>query len=118
MRTSRVVALALFVGILFVGQEVLTDLASGKSISVIGDVKVVLVFWVVWAFLTPAVLAALRRWPLDTKPAYRPFLAHTVVATILAAVQAVFTVVLRSLMYYLRGGVSVTEASDCPPNRS
>jgi two-component system LytT family sensor kinase len=104
------VGLALVVGILFVGQEVLTDLASGKSISVVNDVKVVLVFWVVWAFLTPAVLAALRRWPLDSKPIYRPLLAHAVVATILAAVQAVFTAVLRSLMYYLRGAGSLTEA--------
>jgi len=104
------VALALVVGILFVAQEVLTDLASGKSISVVSDVKVVLVFWVVWAFLTPAVLAALRTWPLDAKPVYRPLLAHGVVAAILAAVQAIFTVVLRSLMYYLRGGVSAREA--------
>lgn len=112
MRTSRVVALALVVGIFFVSQEVLTDLASGqsKSISVVGDVKVVLVFWVVWAFLTPAVLAGLRRWPLDGRPFYRPLLAHTVIATILAAVQAIFTAVLRSLLYYLRGGVSASEA--------
>jgi two-component system, LytTR family, sensor kinase len=104
------VALALVVGTFFVTQELLTQLASGEPISVIGDVKVVLVFWLVWAFLTPAVLAALRRWPLDAKPVYRPLLAHSVVATILAAVQAIFTVVLRSLMYYLRGGVSAREA--------
>jgi two-component system LytT family sensor kinase len=104
------VALALVIGIFFVAQEVLTDLASGKSTSVVNDVKVVLVFWVVWAFLTPAVLAALRRWPLDAKPVYRPLLAHVVVATILAAVQAILTVALRSLVFYLSGGVSASEA--------
>lgn len=110
MRTSRVVALALVVGTLFVTQELLTQLASGEPISVIGDLKVVLVFWVVWALLTPAVLAALRRWPLDARPAYRSLLIHVVVATILAAVQSLITIGLRSLLFYLRGGVGAREA--------
>jgi hypothetical protein len=60
------------VGAFFVTQEVLTDPAAGKSVSVANDVAVVLVFWVAWAFLTPAVLLAIRRWPLDAKPISRP----------------------------------------------
>src|SRR3954470_19613102 len=105
MRTSRVVALALVVGIFFVTQEVLTDLAGGKPVSVVSDITVVLVFWVVWAFLTPAVLVAVRCWPLATRPVYLPLVIHAGVAAFLAAAQALITVGLRSVVMYLRGAI-------------
>ncbi|HLB10755.1 MAG TPA: histidine kinase [Gemmatimonadaceae bacterium] len=110
MRTSRVVALALVVGTFFVAQEVLGDLADGKSVNVANDVVVVLFFWVAWAFLTPAVLAAVRRWPLDAKPAYRTLLVHAVVATILAAAQTVITRCLRAVVVVLHGTVGFVDA--------
>lgn len=110
LRTSRVVALALVVGIFVVSQEVLTDLADGRSINLASNVMVVLVFWIVWAFLTPAVLASVRQWPLDAKPVYRPLLAHVVVAIVLASAQAVFTLGLRSVVRYLRDGIGFNEA--------
>lgn len=105
MRTSRVVALALVVGTFFVAQEVLTDLASGKAVNVANDVVVVLRFWVVWALLTPAVLAALRRWPLDARPLYRRLVLHAAVAAVLAAVQSLLTILLLSIASLLTSGV-------------
>jgi hypothetical protein len=89
MRTSRVVALALVVGTFFVAQEALSDLAAGRPFSLANDIEVVLRFWVVWALLTPVVLAAVRRWPPDAKPIYRPIILHTVVAAVLASVQTI-----------------------------
>lgn len=110
MRTSRVVALALVVGTFFVAQEILTDLAAGKRVSVGNDMVVVLLFWAVWAFLTPLVLMAARRWPVDTKPVVRPVLVHTGVATILAAMHYMITLLLRSTALYLSSAVSAREA--------
>jgi two-component system, LytTR family, sensor kinase len=110
MRTSRVVALALIVGTFFVTQEALTDLAGGRRVDVAGDIVVALLFWAVWALLTPLVLAAVRRWPLDAKPVYRPLLVHAAVATLLAAVHHAITIGVRSLARHLSTGVSVREA--------
>jgi two-component system, LytTR family, sensor kinase len=110
MRLSGVVALALVVGTFFVTQEVATDLAAGRPVSVPNDVGVVLRFWAVWAVLTPAVLMAVRRWPLDAKPVYRPVTIHAVVATVLAAVHSLITLGLRVVAPYLRGTVGLLEA--------
>jgi hypothetical protein len=86
MRTSRVVALALLVGTFFVAQEALTDLALGRPLRLADDIEVVLRFWIVWALLTPFLLMALRRWPLDAKPSYVPIVAHLGAAAVLASV--------------------------------
>ena len=110
LRTSRVVALALVVGIFVVAQEVLTDLAHGRSINLAGDVMVVLLFWIAWAFLTPAVLASARRWPLDAKPVYRPLLAHVVVALPWRPCKPSSHSVLRSIVRYLRDGIGFDAA--------
>ena len=110
MRTSRIVALALIVGTFFTAQEVLMDLARGRPELGGQDVVNGLQFWVVWALLTPAVLVAVRRWPLDARPVYRPLLAHAVVAVALASVQNVITIGLRSLALDFRSSVGVKEA--------
>jgi two-component system, LytTR family, sensor kinase len=110
IRTSRVVALALVVGTFFVAQEILTDLAAGRRIRFAQDLVVVLLFWIVWSFLTPLVLMAVRRWPLDARPVYRPLLVHTAVATGLSAVHYTLVVGLRSLGGYLSGNVGIAEA--------
>jgi two-component system, LytTR family, sensor kinase len=88
MRTSRVVSLALLVGTFFVAQEALTDLALGRPLRLENDIEVVLRFWIVWALLTPFVLMALRRWPLDAKPSYVPIVAHVSVGAVLASVHS------------------------------
>jgi hypothetical protein len=109
MRTSRVVALALVVGAFFTAQEDLMDLARGRPGLVVQDVLNGLCFWGAWAVLTPAVLVAVRRWPLDAKPVYRPFLAHAAVSGLLSAVQMVITVGLRALAFHLWDGVGLIE---------
>jgi two-component system, LytTR family, sensor kinase len=110
MRVSRVVALALVVGTFFVTQEILTELANGKPVSVINDIEVVFLFWAAWACLTPAVLAVVRRWPLDVKPTYGTALAHFSAAILLSAAQCAITRSVRVLIVYARGGVDMQEA--------
>ncbi len=109
MRTSRVAALALAVGIFFVAQEALGDMALGRPVSLANDAMVVLVFWAVWGLLTPAVLWALRRWPLDAKPAYRPFIAHLATGTILATAQVLLTFGVRAAWRSLQLGITLRE---------
>jgi hypothetical protein len=110
MRTSRVVALALVVGTFFTAQEVLMDLARGRPELSGQDVLNGLEFWVVWALLTPAVLVAVRWWPLDARPVYRPLLAHAIVAAALASVQNVITIGLRSLALDFQSRIGVKES--------
>jgi two-component system LytT family sensor kinase len=110
MRTSRVVALALAVGTFFVAQEALTDLALGRPLRIASDLEVVLRFWIVWALLTPIVLAAVRRWPLDAKPVYRPIVTHAGVAFVLASVETVITLSLRPIALSLSGTIGFGDA--------
>jgi len=85
LRISRVAGLALVVGVFFTAEEVFMSLAEGHASQIWENVLNGAEFWIVWALLTPAVLFALRRWPLDARPMYRPLLAHVVVALFLAA---------------------------------
>jgi len=110
MRTSRIVALALLVGTFFVAQGALVDLALGKPVRVRNDIGGVLRFWVVWALLTPFVLKALRRWPLDARPAYVPIVAHVSLAAILAPVHSIITLSVYPIASRLFGDLSLGEA--------
>lgn len=110
MRTSRVVALALVVGTFFVAQEALTDLASGRPVRIASDIEVVLRFWVVWGLLTPVVLMAVRRWPLDAKPVYRPVVVHAGVAAVLASAQTAIALSLLPIALDLAGTMGFREA--------
>src|SRR6185503_15204845 len=96
MRTSRVLALALVVGVFFTAQEVFMDLARGRPVDSVQDILNGLVFWIVWAVLTPAVLAAARRWPLDARPGARSLLVHSAISITLAAVHNLITLGLLS----------------------
>jgi two-component system, LytTR family, sensor kinase len=107
MRTSRVVVLALIVGTFFVSQEIVIDLADGKSANVGPRAVIALCFWLAWAPLAPLVRIALRRWPPDAKPLYRPLLAHAAIALCLGAVQAKLSFVLKSVMHWLETGGSL-----------
>jgi len=98
----RLVALALVVGTFFTAQEVFMDLAARRPQAVGADIVNGLQFWVVWAFLTPAVYRAVRTWPLDTKPVHRPVFAHVVVSIALATLHNLIALGLRFLVYYLR----------------
>jgi len=110
MRASRVVVLALLVGAFFVAQEALTELAAGNPVRVVNDIEVVLRFWAVWALLTPFVLMAVRRWPLDATPIYVPIVAHVSVAAILASVQSALNLTVFPVARSLFGAVSFREA--------
>jgi signal transduction histidine kinase len=89
MRTSRIVALSLGVGTFFTAQTILMTLSAGQPINVEWNVVQEFLFWFVWAALSPVVLAALERWPLDAKPVYRPILAHVGVAAVLAPLETI-----------------------------
>lgn len=81
-----IVALALVIGMLFTAQAVLTQLHSGQRVDIAPIVAVALIFWGLWALLTPVILLAVRRWPLDTKPVYRPILLHAAISIVMAVV--------------------------------
>ena len=89
MRASRIVALSLGIGTFFTAQTVLMQLSSGYPLDIEWSVLQELLFWFVWAALSPVVLAALKRWPLDAKPVYRPVLAHVLVAAVLAPLETI-----------------------------
>jgi two-component system LytT family sensor kinase len=89
MRASRIVALSLGIGTFFTAQTVLMALSTGRPLDVEWSVLQELLFWCVWAALAPVVLAALRRWPLDATPRYRPILAHVLVAAVLAPFETI-----------------------------
>src|SRR5689334_13995612 len=101
MRISRIVALALAVGTLFTAQAVLTQLHTGRAADVGPTVVAALIFWGLWALLTPVILLAVRRWPLDTKPIYRPILLHVTISIVMAVVQTMLALGLRSFVLYL-----------------
>ena len=103
-------ALALLVGTFFVAQEALTDLALGRPLRLANDIEVVLRFWVVWALLTPFVLMAVRRWPLDAQPTYVPVIAHVGVAAVLASVHTIMTLSVWPIARSLAGAVSLPTA--------
>jgi LytS/YehU family sensor histidine kinase len=103
MRTSRVVALSLVVGTFFTAQTVLMTLASGRPIDFQQDVVQELLYWGVWAFLTPVVLAAIHRWPLDAKPVAGHLAAHAVMSAVLAPTQTIIAFGLRPLALWLSG---------------
>ena len=84
MRISRVVGLALIVGVFFTAEEVLMHLAGGRTGLALGDVVDGAIFWLVWALLTPFAVAAIRRWPLDARPLALPLITNLVAALALA----------------------------------
>jgi two-component system LytT family sensor kinase len=99
LRTSRVVALALLVGTLFTAQAILIDVAAGRTVKLGQRIWIALLFWVVWALLTPVVLAALRRWP-------RSLAVHLGIAPLLSALQTTITLVAHAVSAheaYLQG---------------
>jgi signal transduction histidine kinase len=89
---------------------VLTQLHSGGPVDIWPIVFAALLFWGLWALLTPVILLFLRRWPLDTKPIYRPILLHAAISFVMAVVQMMLTLGLRSFALYLFGLVGSREA--------
>jgi two-component system, LytTR family, sensor kinase len=106
----RVVLLAFVVGALFTAEAILTDLAAGHAVNLPTQLGVALLFWAVWAFLTPVVLAILRRRPLDAGPEARALAIHATVSLLLPWVPTFATLGLDSLFLYLTGAVNARQA--------
>src|SRR5262245_20286963 len=94
---SRVIALALAVGVFFTAEEALMDLAGRRSQLVMRDVVNGAVYWAVWAAFTPVALAAIYRWPLggEGKSIARPVVANLIAALVLAATHNVISYVVQ-----------------------
>jgi two-component system, LytTR family, sensor kinase len=105
IRITRIVALALVVGTLFTAQAVLTQLHTGRLGDVAPTVFAAMLFWGLWALLTPVVLLAVRHWSLDTTPIYRPILVHITISIVMAVVQTVLALGVRSFALYLSGSL-------------
>src|SRR5262245_1371167 len=110
MRITRIVALALVVGTLFTGQTVLTQLHTGRPVDAGPTLVAALLFWGLWALLTPVVLFAARRWSLDTTPIYRPFLLPGHISIVMAVVQTMLALGVGSFALYLSGSLGSHEA--------
>jgi two-component system LytT family sensor kinase len=103
MRITRIVTLALVVGTLFTGQAVLTQLHSGRPVDLGPTVIAAVLFWGLWALLTPVVVLAVRRWPLDTKPIYLPILLHATISIVIAVFQTALALGVMSFALYVFG---------------
>jgi len=103
MRITPIVALVLLVGTLITAQLVLTQLHSGQPVDIGQTVIAALLFWGLWALLTPVVVLAVRRWPLDTKPIYRPILLHATISIVIAVFQTALALGVMSFALYLSG---------------
>jgi hypothetical protein len=75
LRASRVVVLALVIGVFFTSQAAFMGLAAGRSIDRWTLLQETM-YWLAWALFAPLIVAAARRWPLDAKPIRAPIVAH------------------------------------------
>ena len=110
MRIAWIVALALVIGTLFTAQAALTQLHSGRRVDVGPIVVAGLIFWGLWALLTPVVVLAVHRWPLDTTPLYLAILAHAAISIVMAVVQTMLALGVRALALYASGSAASHEA--------
>jgi len=110
MPITRIVTLALAVGTLFTAQAVLTQLHTGRTADVAPTVVAAVFFWGLWALLTPVALSALRRWPIDTAPIYRPILLHASISIIISVLQTVLALGARFVALYLSGSAVPDDA--------
>jgi two-component system LytT family sensor kinase len=116
MKTSRVVALAVVIGVFFTAEEACTDLARGRSADAARDLLNGLQFWGAWLLLTPAVMAALRRWRLDQRPVAHALFMHAATGITLTVVRNMIGIVVFRIGLYLRGEMSMEEALTSTPN--
>jgi two-component system, LytTR family, sensor kinase len=89
IRQSRIVMLALAVGLFFTTQFLAMSVSSGRPVQFVNDFLPELLYWSTWAVLSPLMLVMVRRWSFDAKPFIRPVTAHIVGSAILAPVQTV-----------------------------
>ena len=108
LRTSRLLAITLVVGMAFVGQEVFADLVDGKSLDALQlgpRAMVVVGFWLAWVILIPIVRVALRP---------RPFAVHAIIGIALAVVQTCMALKLQFIMRAVTNHTSLWAALNRP----
>ena len=103
VRRRHIVLLALGVGLFFTAQPVLMTVAAGRPIDFQRDVLRELAYWLVWALLSPLIIAAAERWPLDSRHGRRSFIIHGVIAVVVAPLQAVLAFWLHLVEMSLAG---------------
>ena len=111
MRPLQIVALALVIGAFFTAQTSLMSLAADRRVDFQRDVLPELVYWSVWACFSPAVLAAVRRWPLDARPLRRPLLAHLLICATLAISQSAVAFGLRPALRWASGSFTAADVA-------
>jgi two-component system LytT family sensor kinase len=89
IRRSRIFLLTLGVGLFFTAQPILMGVAAGRRPSFQRDLLQELFYWLVWALLSPLIIAAAQRWPLDVRHGRRSIAIHMAIAATLAPLQAV-----------------------------
>src|SRR5690349_11602405 len=108
IRTARVVALALLLGVFLTAQPMVMNAVSGRH-QTLGDVVSELSFWLVWAAFTPVVLRAAARWPLDAPHVPRRLLTHVALSLLLAPVPASIYLAREPLWQWLTGEITVAQ---------
>jgi two-component system, LytTR family, sensor kinase len=109
IRRSRIILLTLGVGLFFTAEPLLMGIAAGRPVSFQRDFLQELFYWLVWAALSPLIIAAARRWPLDAGHLGRPIAIHMTIAAVLAPLQAIVAFGLHSLELVLAGVVPPSE---------
>ncbi len=87
MRPSRVIVLSLAVGLFFIAQFTAMSLVGGRPITGV-DLLQEALYWATWVVLSPLMLVAIERWPLNTGSATRAIAVHLVGSVMLATLQA------------------------------
>jgi two-component system, LytTR family, sensor kinase len=103
IRRSRIILLTLGVGLFFTAEPLLMGMAAGRPVSFQRDVLQELFYWLVWAALSPLIIAAARRWPLDAGHLGRAIAIHMTIAAVLAPLQAIVAFGLHSIELVLAG---------------
>jgi sensor histidine kinase YesM len=95
LQTSRILGVALIVGVFFTAEEVFMDLAGQRPQLAGADVFNGTVFWAVWLALTPLALASVRRWPIEARPSSWPVAANLLAAVVLSTAHNLISGVLQ-----------------------
>jgi two-component system, LytTR family, sensor kinase len=107
VRASRIILLSLAVGVFFTSQTVLMALSSGRPLRFEWDVLQELLYWVIWAVLSPALLRLARRWPLDATPMRWSAVPHAVTSLVVASIQTVVAFALHLAALIVLGQVPI-----------
>lgn len=114
MRTARMVGIWLAVAAFFIVQNVAVRAARGLRVDWQWDVFHELVYWLLWAAFTPAILAAARRWPLEAGVRRAGVARHLGVMALVAPLQIGASYLVHFTVGGALGMVPAAEAAHWP----